>query len=125
MILGRREFMKIGEVSLCTNDVVKLANFYKQLLDIDNHSEDEVHQTILAEETMLTVYSDGSEKNNANENICLAFTVDDIGKAYRKVLEMGAEIIEKPTKRPWGAVNMSFYDPDRNSIYLRSFQTEE
>lgn len=23
--------------------------------------------------------------------------------------------------RPWGATNMSFYDPDCNIIYLRSF----
>ncbi|MDE7238350.1 MAG: hypothetical protein K2N41_01395, partial [Lachnospiraceae bacterium] len=29
---------------------------------------------------MLTVYNDGSTKNNANQNICLAFTVDDIEK---------------------------------------------
>lgn len=36
-------------------------------------------------------------------------------------LDLGAEIIEKPTVRPWGATNMSFYDPDRNVIYLRSF----
>lgn len=36
-------------------------------------------------------------------------------------MRLGAEVIEKPTVRPWGAVNMSFYDPDRNVIYLRSF----
>ena len=36
--------MRIGEVCLNTNDVVKLANFYKQLLEIDNGSNDEVHQ---------------------------------------------------------------------------------
>lgn len=63
--------MKIGEVRLLTNDVVRLANFYKQLLE------------------------------------------------YRKVLDLGAEVIEGPTVRPWGAVNMSFYDPDRNIIYFR------
>lgn len=111
--------MKIGEVSLLTNDVVRLANFYKQLLDIDNQSEDEVHQVLIGEETMLTVYNDGSIKNNANQNICLAFTVDDIEKEYQKVLDLGAEVIEGPTARPWGAVNMSFYDPDRNIIYFR------
>ena len=111
--------MKIGEVSLLTNDVVRRANFYKQLLDIDNQSEDEVHQTLIGEETMLTVYNDGSTKNNANQNICLAFTVDDIEKEYQKVLDLGAEVIEGPTARPWGAVNMSFYDPDRNIIYFR------
>ena len=34
--------MRIGEVSLNTNDVVRLANFYKALLGIDNGSNDAV-----------------------------------------------------------------------------------
>ena len=113
--------MRIGEVCLNTNDVVKLANFYKQLFGIDNGSNDEVHQTLLSEETQLTIYNDGSKKNNNNRNICLAFTVDDVNAEYQKLLVMGAEIIEKPVKRPWGATNMSFYDPDGNVIYFRSF----
>lgn len=112
--------MKIGEVGLLTNDVVKLSIFYKKLLEIENNSNDEVHQILIAEETMLTIYNDGSKKNNLNENICLAFTVDDIDKEYKKVLNLGVEIIEKPTVRPWGSINMSFYDPDRNIIYMRT-----
>ena len=104
--------MRIGEVSLLTNDVIRLADFYKRLLEIDNESNDGVHQTLIAEETMLTVYDDGSEKDNRNRNI---------EKEYRKVLALGAEIIEPPTLRPWGAVNMSFYDPDGNIVYLRCF----
>lgn len=117
--------MRLGEVSLLTNDVVHLANFYKALLGIDNGSDDAVHQTLLAQEPMLTVYNDGTAKNNHNQNMCIAFTVDDIEQAYQRVAALGAEIIEKPTKRPWGAVNMSFYDPDGNVIYLRSFRKEE
>lgn len=113
--------MRIGEVSLLTNNVIKLSNFYKTLLEVDNASNDSIHQTIISEETMLTVYNDGSIKNNKNQNICLAFTVDDIYKEYDKLVKLGVEIIEKPTSRPWGAINMSFYDPDRNIIYLRSF----
>lgn len=74
---------------------------------------------------MLTIYNDGSIKNNNNQNMCIVFTVDDIEKEYQKVLALEVEIIEKPTKRPWGAVNMSFYDPDRNVIYLRSFLTDK
>lgn len=113
--------MRIGEVCLNTNDVVKLANFYKQLLDIDNGSNDETHQVLICEETQFTIYNDGSYKNNNNQNISLAFTVDDIDEKYQKLLAMEVEVIEKPTQRPWGAVNMSFYDPDRNIIYFRSF----
>lgn len=113
--------MKIGEVGLLTNNVIKLANFYKQLLEIDNDSEDEVHQTLISEETMLTVYNDGTKKNNQNQNVCLAFTVDNIEREYKKILDLGARIIEPPTKRPWGATNMSFYDPDNNVIYIEKF----
>lgn len=114
--------MRLGEVGLLTNDVIRLADFYKALLETDNGSDDEVHQTIIAEETMLTIYNDGSAKNNNSQNICIAFTVDDMDREYQKVLKSGAEVIEKPIKRPWGAVNMSFYDPDRNVVYLRSFE---
>ena len=113
--------MRLGEVGLLTSDVKRLADFYKKLLEVDNHSDNSVHQTIIAEETMLTVFDDGTENNNQNENICLAFTVEDIDAAYKKVLELGAEVIAGPTPRPWGATNMSFYDPDGNIIYLRSF----
>ena len=113
--------MKLGEVCLLTNDVPRLAAFYKRLLDIENGSGDAVHQFLITEGTALAVYNDGTEKNDQNQNICLAFTVDDMDKAYRKVLALGARIIEPPQRRPWGAVNMSFYDPDNNVIYLRSF----
>ena len=113
--------MKIGEVCLLTNDVPRLAAFYKQLLGADNGSNDEIHQFILSEETALTIYNDGTEKNNRNQNICLAFTVDDIDREYEKVQALGAKIIEPPARRPWGAVNMSFYDPDHNMIFFRSF----
>ena len=113
--------MKIDEVCLLTNDVKRLSGFYKNLLDTDNGSSDEIHQFILTEGTALTIYNDGTVKNNQNQNICLAFTVEDMQKAYEKVLALGARIIEPPTKRPWGAVNMSFYDPDNNMIYFRSF----
>ena len=113
--------MKIGEVCLLTNDVRRLASFYKQLLETENNSNDETHQFILTEETSLTIYNDGTEKNNQNQNICLAFTVEDIDREHRKVIGLGAEIIEPPTRRPWGAINMSFYDPDHNMIFFRSF----
>lgn len=117
--------MKLGEVCLLTSDVIRLANFYKQLLDIDNNSDDVVHQTLIGEETMLTVYNDGTEKTDRNRNITLAFTVDDIEREYQKLQTLGVEIIEPPTKRPWGATNMSFYDPDNNVIYLRSFAEDK
>lgn len=113
--------MKLGEVGFLTNDVIRLADFYKFLLGTDNGSGDGVHQTIIAEETMLTIYNDGTVKNNQNQNICIAFTVDNVDEEYERLLEKGMKIIDKPITRPWGARNMSLLDPDGNTVYLRSF----
>lgn len=111
--------MVIGEVALLTNDVVRLADFYKKLLGVYNDSTDTVHQTIIAEETMLTIYNDGSNKPNNNVNICLAFTVEDVDDEYKKLQGLRVDIISEPTRQPWGAYNMGFYDPYRNIVYLR------
>ncbi len=112
--------MRLGEVSLNTNNVAALADFYRRLLEIDGCDGDNVHQTLIGEETQLTVYNDGTRKDNNNRNIALAFTVEDVEAEYERLLQMGVKIIEKPTKRPWGAVSMSFYDPDGNIVYFRS-----
>lgn len=111
--------MILGEICLLTNDVKRLADFYKKLLGIENHSTDLVHQTLIAKETMFTIYNDGTVKTNNNVNMCIAFTVEDLEWEYKKVKDMGAEIITEPKKQPWGAYNMSFYDPDRNIVFLR------
>lgn len=78
--------MRLGEVGLLTNDVVRLANFYKEFLGVDNGSNDNVHQTIITEETMLTIYNDGTKKNNLNQNTCIVFTAQDVDVEYKKLL---------------------------------------
>ena len=70
---------------------------------------------------MLTVYNDGRQGNRTGQNMCIAFTVDDIDKEYQKSSILRRGVIEPPAVRPWGAVNMSFADPDGNVVYLRSF----
>lgn len=113
--------MKLGEVGLLTNHVIRLADFYKFLLETENGSNDEVHQTIIGVETMLTIYNDGTVKPNNNQNICIAFTVDDVDREYNRLLKEKVSIIDKPQVRPWGVKNMCFLDPDGNKVYLRSF----
>ncbi|MDW2800942.1 VOC family protein [Clostridium boliviensis] len=113
--------MKIGEVCLFTNDVIRLSNFYKMLFDIDNGSNDKIHQFIISEETTLTVYNDGTERKTNAQNICIAFTVEDIEFQSKRLKAFGVKIVEPPTLRPWGAKNMSFLDPDNNLIVFRCF----
>ncbi len=117
--------MKIGEVCLHTNDVVRLANFYKELFGVDNGSNDTVHQYIINEDTNFTIYNDGNGKSLGGSNISIAFTVDDVDVEYERLKTLGAEIINPPAVRPWGAKNMTFADPDGNRIVFRSFPKHE
>ncbi len=112
--------MNLGEVCIETNDVVKISDFYREILNISSDCKDAVHQFIITEGTTLTVYNNGKQKNNHNENISLAFTVDDVDEEYKRLLDLGIHIIDAPKLQPWGAKNMHFCDPDGNHIYFRS-----
>lgn len=113
--------MILAEVCLLTNNVLRLSEFYKTILNTTSDSDDEVHQEILVDGTTLSIYNDGKVKNNLNQNICIAFTVDNVDAEYEKLKKLGVNIIEPPITRPWGARNMYFCDPDGNYIYFRSF----
>lgn len=114
--------MRLGEVCLLTDDVARLAAFYRRLLDLPEESGDPVHQTLIAAEPMLTIFNDGQPHSTACSPVAIAFTVENMDAAYEKLLSMQAVIAEPPTVRPWGATNMSFRDPDGNLVYLRCFQ---
>lgn len=113
--------MKLGEVCLLTGDVNRLASFYRRLLELPEGDGSPVHQLLIQEEPMLAVYNDGQPHSADRSPVTLAFTVEDIDAAHEKLLSMNAVIVDPPTKRPWGATNMSFRDPDGNLVYLRSF----
>lgn len=113
--------MKLGEVCISTNDVVRLANFYKWLLQVDNNSKDEIHQTIVKEEPMLTIFHDGFAKQGHVQTMSIAFTVENVDREYERLVKHGVDIVAQPETRPWGAKNLSFRDPDGNVVYLRQF----
>lgn len=114
---------RIGEVCLLTADVVRLADFYRELLGLGGYSSDPVHQFLIENGTALTVMKDDSPRTG--QGVTLAFTVEDMDAAFERVQTLGAEIVEPPTKRPWVAVNLSFRDPDGNLVYFRSFHPGE
>ena len=114
--------MRIGEVCLLTGNVARLAAFYSDLLGLPRTAGDDVHRTLLAQETMLTVYNDGSVKEGGGQNACLAFTVEDVDAEYRRLRAAGVTIVSPPEDRPWGARNLCCLDPDGNRVYLRSLR---
>lgn len=102
-----------------TRNVVRLADFYKRVLESDNGSCDQWHQFILTEGCQLTVCFDENVGENGG-NVCLAFTVEDVDAQYARLKKMNVRILEEPMVRPWGMKNMAFLDPDGNRVYFRS-----
>lgn len=114
--------MKLAEICLRTTNVPRLADFYKSILGVNSDCEDEVHQLIMTEGASLSIYNDGMVREVVNENLFLAFTVDDVDEEYQKLQRLDVRILEPPTTRPWGARNMIFEDPDGNRIAFRCFK---
>lgn len=109
--------MYLGEVCILTGDVPRLAAWYRALLGIRGENADDMHQTVIGTEPMLTIMR--AEDDGCGRNMCIAFTVADMAQAFAHVQAIGAEVLEPPVKRPWGAVNMILRDPDGNRVYLR------
>jgi predicted enzyme related to lactoylglutathione lyase len=112
--------MFLAEVCLLTQNVIRLAEFYKKVLNTTSDSDDEVHQAIKTDGALLTIYNDGCVSAHRNDNLALAFTVDNVDAEYHRLCALGVKIIEPPTTRPWGARNMLFEDPDGNRIAFRT-----
>jgi uncharacterized glyoxalase superfamily protein PhnB len=46
------------------------------------------------------------------------FHTDDLNAAFEQLRAWGAEIVEEPTKQPWGAVDGAVRDPSGNLIRI-------
>ena len=112
--------MIFAEIGLMTMDVPRLSKFYRDVLKTESDCDDVVHQEIKTRGAALTIYNDGITRESANNNVILAFTVDNVDEEYKRLLQLDVKIIEPPTTRPWGARNMYFQDPDGNTIVFRS-----
>ena len=104
-----------------TDDVPRLAAFYRALMDIPEVCSDPVHQFIIAGEPSFAVYNDGRPHSAEHSPVALAFTVQDIQSAHQKLTALQARIIQPPTRQPWGTISLVFLDPDGNRIHLRQF----
>lgn len=115
--------MIFSGIGLLTKDVRRLSDFYQKILRTTSDCDDEIHQEIHTQGAFLAILKcDNDDSGNPNMN--MAFTVHDVDAEYMRLKELGVEILEEPTTRPWGARNMRFCDPDGNFIVFRSFPKE-
>lgn len=117
--------MHLGEICLLTGDVLRLAAFYRTLLQTEGSSDDTAFQAIVEQEPMLTILYEAGLPEASAQRTALAFTVEDMEAVYRHVQKNALPVLQPPTRQPWGTVNMILQDPDGNRVYLRQFAAKE
>ncbi len=116
----------ISGVSLLTDDVRALSEFYVKILSADADINDH-HVVVAVDGGGITIYSKSAAERDMGfafhlyngAGLCrFSFAVHDVDAEYErlKALNMGIAFIAEPTTYPWGARAMHFRDPDGHIV---------
>jgi predicted enzyme related to lactoylglutathione lyase len=111
--------MEFRGISINTNNVPRLADFYSRVLGVKAEGDD-VHSVF--NEFNLAIWNPGTidndEFNISERYFTLMFEVDDVDDEYERLKNsgIGVTFTSQPTTYPWGARAFGFKDPDGNNI---------
>ena len=124
--------MQFTDVCFITEDVLRMRRFYEAVFG-GAAKGDENHSELSLEGLTLTFDSAAMMKDDpdfnyvsgkSSDNIIIGFNVDDADVEYRRLLPLGAEMLNRPTTHPWGARSFQFRDPDGNILNFRAKGTK-
>lgn len=119
---------------LLVNDFPACFRFYRDVMRLkvsigeeeSSYAEFKTGKTILAlfgRQAMAEVVDATGKpaQADAQDRVVLAFAVKDADKAYRRLLDKGAEMVAAPQDRPaWSIRTAHFRDPDGNLIEINA-----
>ena len=106
----------IMDVAIVVSDAKKSAQWYKEKLDLEVRDNEGHWITVAPKGSSVLLHlceTTPLEKGNTG----IAFSVDDIDRAYTEMSGKGVEFTAKPKKTEWGTYAM-FKDPDGNEFWL-------
>jgi predicted enzyme related to lactoylglutathione lyase len=115
------QFTSVGFV---THDVLRLRAFYEAVLGVKAEG-DEIHSSLRAGGAGIVIVSADLPQTSpsfnyvsaqSSNNTIVSFGVDDVDAEYRRLLALGAKMLNEPTTHPWGARSFQFKDPDGNIL---------
>jgi predicted enzyme related to lactoylglutathione lyase len=111
--------MKFTGISIQTNNVPRLVNFYSKVLGLKAEGDDN-HSAF--GEVNLAIWNPGTideKKFKSSERFfTLMYEVANVDDEYNRLknLGIGIKFLSQPETFPWGARAFSFLDPDGNHI---------
>jgi len=125
--------IQFTDVCFITNDVLRLRAFYEAVFGVRAEG-DEIHSGISLDGlTLVFDHVDIADENPAfsyvsasgANNVIVGFNVDDVDAEYKRLLPLGAQMLNEPTTHPWGARSFQFKDPDGNIMNFRTIPKGE
>ena len=120
------------DVCFITNDILRLRAFYETVFNVKAEG-DEIHSGISIDGlTLVFDHVDIADENltfryvsaGGANNVIVGFNVDDVDAEYKRLLPLGAHMLNEPTTHPWGARSFQFKDPDGNILNFRTIPKE-
>jgi len=116
--------MKLTHSCIITENVKKLSDFYKEVLQIEPQAYGDDYVEFQTDCGALSLFgfkaheelAKGSVKPASNRCLELEFNVDNVENDYYRLQQLGVEIIKPLTTQPWGNCSFYFRDPDGNLI---------
>jgi len=118
---------KIGLVTILTDNVRVLADFYSRILGFEKTYKSENYVEFKSEGVRFAVCARsvlhrmtnhaGYRESRKGQSFELAFPVtssEDVDRAYQEIVEKGATPIQAPHNTPWRRRTAIFADPDGN-----------
>lgn len=107
--------MKLCGVSIMTNNVPRLVEFYKLVLQCKANGND-THTGF--DDAQLAIWNPGNVTISEHKNMSLMYFIDDADAEYArlKALNINIKFISEPEEKPWGVKAFVFNDPDGNEI---------
>ena len=116
---------EINLITIWTNDIDKMKNFYNQVLgfkiinDLGNYVEFENSgvRFAICLRNVMDGYSNEYSKKAVGQSFELAFPCEspnDVDKSFELLIALGATPIHEPQDMPWNQRTALFADPDGN-----------
>jgi uncharacterized glyoxalase superfamily protein PhnB len=125
--------IQFTDVCFITNDVLRLRAVYEAVFDVEAEGG-EIHSGISIDGlTLVFDHVDIADENQAfryvsaggANNVIVGFNADDVDTEYKRLLSLGAQMLNEPTTQPWGARSFQFRDPDGNILNFRAIPKRE
>lgn len=115
--------MKITGMSILTNNIQAMKEFYVQTMDVETDGDDKFVIVLakgmgfsLCDFSIMEEMAPGSMGESGNGRYTLEVKVDDADELYKKLEEMNIPIVKQPTTQPWGRRSVWCRDPDGNIV---------